>query len=96
MTPRLLPKKGDAGLIPSFEIMIANPAIRNQIREAKMHQAKGTMEASRRDGMQTMDMALRDLYESGHVEYEDVLRYLDNPRSLVAPGGTTGPRGGGR
>ena len=30
------------------------------------------METSRRDGMRTMDMALRELYESGQVEYEDV------------------------
>ena len=37
--------------------------------------------------MRTMDMALRELYESGQVEYEDVLRYLDNPRSIAGPGG---------
>jgi pilus retraction protein PilT len=96
VSQRLLPRKGESSLIPAFEIMIANPAIRNQIREAKMHQAKGTMEASRRDGMQTMDMCLRDLYETGMVEYEDVLRYLDNPRSLAAPSGSSPPRGGGR
>ena len=61
--------------------------------------ARGTMEASRRDGMRTMDMALKDLYESGQVEYEDVLRYLANPRAIVAPSGRvapTGGRGGGR
>ena len=88
--------------MPTFEVMVANPAIRNLIREAKMHQARGTMETSRRDGMCTMDMALREIYEAGLVEYEDVLRYLDNPRSIIghqpgaAPG--TGPnrRGGGR
>ena len=96
ISQRLLPRKGQSGLIPAFEVMIANPAIRNQIREAKMHQAKGTMEASRRDGMQTMDMCLRELYETGMVEYEDVLRYLDNPRSLTAPAGSIPPRGGGR
>ena len=101
VSQRLLPRKG-GGLAPAFEVMVANPAIRNLIREAKMHQARGTMETSRRDGMRTMDMALRELYESGQVEYEDVLRYLDNPRSIVGPGGAQpnmgGPnrRGGGR
>ena len=93
ISQRLLPKKG-GGLAPAFEVMVANPAIRNLIREAKMHQARGTMETSRRDGMRTMDMALRELYESGQVEYEDVLRYLDNPRSIAGPGGTTPPLGG--
>ena len=93
ISQRLLPKKG-GGLAPAFEVMVANPAIRNLIREAKMHQARGTMETSRRDGMRTMDMALRELYESGQVEYEDVLRYLDNPRSIAGPGGTTPHLGG--
>jgi len=90
VSQRLLPKKG-GGLVPAFELMVATPAIRNLIREAKMHQARGTMETSRRDGMRTMDMALRELYEGGAVEYEDVLRYLDNPRAIQGP--TAGPGG---
>jgi twitching motility protein PilT len=91
VSQRLLPKKG-GGLVPAFELMVANPAIRNLIREAKMHQARGTMETSRRDGMRTMDMALRELYENSLVEYEDVLRYLDNPRAIQGPGaGMTSP-----
>jgi pilus retraction protein PilT len=92
ISQRLLPKKG-GGLVPVFELMTATPAIRNLIRESKMHQARGTMEASRRDGMWTMDMALRDLYETGQVEYEDVIRYLANPRAIVAPAGRVSPPG---
>lgn len=97
VSQRLLPRKG-GGLVPAFELMVATPAIRNLIREAKMHQARGTMETSRRDGMRTMDMALRELYEGSLVEYEDVLRYLDNPRAIQAPGGAPGGprRPGGR
>ena len=41
VSQRLLPRKG-GGLAPAFEVMVANPAIRNLIREAKMHQARGT------------------------------------------------------
>jgi len=91
VSQRLLPKKDGTGLIPAFEMMIATPAIRNLIREEKMHQARGMMEASRRDGMLTMDHALRDLYESGQVEYEDVLRFLRNARSITVPGNGGGP-----
>ena len=86
VSQRLLPKKGEDGLVPAFEMMVATPAIRNLIREEKMHQARGTMEASRRDGMRTMDMALRELYEAGKVEYEDVLKYLLNARAIAVPG----------
>jgi twitching motility protein PilT len=101
VSQRLLPKKGGKGLVPAFEMMVATPAIRNLIREEKMHQARGTMEASRRDGSLTMDQALRALYEAGEIEYEDALRYLHNSRSISAPsaGGSSTPpppRGSGR
>jgi pilus retraction protein PilT len=101
VSQRLLPKKGGNGLVPAFEMMVATPAIRNLIREEKMHQARGTMEASRRDGNLTMDQALRALYEAGEIEYEDALRYLHNSRSISAPsaGGSSTPpppRGSGR
>jgi len=96
VSQRLLPKKGGEGVVPAFEMMIATPAIRNLIREEKMHQARGTMEASRRDGMVTMDRALRELYEQNTVEYEDVIRFLHNPRSIPVPnvGAVTSSSGG--
>lgn len=96
VSQRLLPKKNSGGLVPAFEIMVATPAIRNLIREEKMHQARGMMEASRRDGMRTMDMALKELYQKGQVEYEDVIRYLNNARSIPVPGTEGQPPGAHR
>jgi len=83
VSQRLLPKKSEEGRVPAFELMIATPAIRNLIRENKMHQALGVIETSRRDGMRTMDQALKTLHEKGEVRYEDALRFMNNPRALT-------------
>jgi twitching motility protein PilT len=47
--------------------MVGTNAVRNLIREAKLHQIPGIMQASKKDGMQTMDMALIDLVTKGLV-----------------------------
>ena len=47
--------------------MIGTTAVRNLIREMKLHQIPGIMQASKKDGMQTMDMALIDLVTRGLV-----------------------------
>ena len=77
--------KETSGRIACFEIMVATSAIRNLVRENKMHQALGMMEAAKRDGMITMDNALKDLYDRGLITYEDAARYLANPRYIPPP-----------
>jgi pilus retraction protein PilT len=99
VSQRLLPTRDGAGMVPAFELMVATPAIRNLIRENKMHQARGIIETSRRDGMRTMDQALKTLYENGDIHYEDALRFMYNPRALSPPASgvpttTTEKRGG--
>ena len=64
---------------------MATSAIRTLIRDNKMHQARSIMEGARRDGMVTMDHALKDLYDEGLVSYEAAQRFLSNPRGLQAP-----------
>jgi twitching motility protein PilT len=68
--------------VPVFEIMVANPSIRNLIRESKMHQALSMMETGRADGMVTMDAALKRLRDDGEIAYEEALRYVRNARVL--------------
>jgi len=60
ITQTLLKKK-TGGRIAALEIMTGTTAIRNLIREGKIHQIPGTMQVSQKDGMQTMDMALQNL-----------------------------------
>ena len=51
----------------ALELMVGTTAVRNLIREAKLHQIPGVMQVSQKDGMQTMDMALIDLVTRGLV-----------------------------
>ena len=75
ISQRLLARGDGNGRIAAFEVMIGTNAIRNLIRENKMHQALGVMEASKTEGMITMDRALADLLEQEMITEEDALRY---------------------
>lgn len=64
---QLLPTVSGSGRVCAQEIMIATPAIRNLVREAKAHQITSMIQTSGNIGMQTMDMCLRDLYMTGKI-----------------------------
>lgn len=66
-----LVKKKAGGRCAAVEMMTGTTAIRNLIRENKIHQIPGTMQVSQKDGMQTMDMALIDLVSRGVVTREE-------------------------
>jgi twitching motility protein PilT len=70
ITQTLLKKK-TGGRVAALEVMTGTTAIRNLIREGKIHQIPGTMQVSQKDGMQTMDMALVDLATRGIVSQEE-------------------------
>ncbi|MBC8141081.1 MAG: type IV pilus twitching motility protein PilT [Armatimonadetes bacterium] len=70
---QLIPKVDGAGRVCAQEIMIATPAIRNLIREAKAHQITSMIQTSGNIGMQTMDTSLRDLYMAGKITKEFAL-----------------------
>ncbi len=82
VSQRLLSRKG-GGRVAAYEVMIATPAIRNLIREAKMHQAIGLMEASQREGCQTLDQHIHALLTEGLITSEDAMRHM---RPKAGPG----------
>lgn len=71
---RLIPAIG-GGRVASSEILIANPAVRNIIREGKTHQLDGIIQTSAKEGMQSMDRTLAGLVQSGQITYEDARNY---------------------
>ena len=64
-------KKRAGGRIAALEILIGTPAVRNLIREGKIHQIPSTMQTGQKVGMQTLDMALLDLVRRGIVTIEE-------------------------
>src|SRR3982751_4617777 len=63
MSQTLIPKAAGSGRVLALEVMVPNPAIRNLIREEKIHQIYGQMQIGQsKFGMQTMNQALLDLY----------------------------------
>jgi twitching motility protein PilT len=78
ITQTLLKKKS-GGRIAALEIMTGTTAVRNLIREAKIHQLPGTIQVSQKDGMQTMEMSLQGLVARGLVTVEEARTKTSNP-----------------
>ncbi len=74
---KLLKKKG-GGRVAATEILIGVPAVRNLIREAKLHQIPSAMQTGQQHGMQTMDAAVAELTKKG---------VLDRPPATLKPDG---------
>ena len=68
----------DGGVQPAFEIMFLNNAIRNMIRESKIHQIDGVIATSQEEGMVSMDNSLIKLYRDGVISRENAAAYSSN------------------
>jgi twitching motility protein PilT len=67
MTQRLYKRLDGEGRVGAFEVMVCNNAVRNLIREAKIHQIESIMQTARGEGMQTMDAAVEQLVSMGMI-----------------------------
>ena len=67
--------------IPVFEIMRLTPAIRNMIRDNKIHQIDGVISSSPGQ-MRSMDQSLFELYKNGRITKETAINYAMNPEML--------------
>jgi twitching motility protein PilT len=68
VSQQLLPAKHGKGMVPAVEVMLGTPAIRNMIREEKVHQIPSMIETGTRFGMQSMNAALEELVRKDLVE----------------------------
>jgi twitching motility protein PilT len=71
---RLIPVIG-GGRIAAAEILIANPAVRNIIREGKSHQLEAVIQTGAEFGMQSMDHTLVGLIKAGTISYDEARNY---------------------
>ncbi len=72
----------EGGLVPAYEIMIMNGAIRSMIRESKTHQIDQAIASGGSEGMVSMDQSILKLYQQGLIEKDTALDYADNPDTL--------------
>lgn len=86
---RLVPKAG-GGLTAVFELMIANSAIRNLIRENKTHQIDNVIQTSTNEGMMLIESSLVRLVQQGVISKERALRTAFRPGELARMLGETG------
>ena len=68
--------------IPVFEVMRLNPAIRNMIRDNKIHQIDGVIASSAHEHMCSMDQSLFELYRQRKITKETALKYASNEDML--------------
>ncbi len=66
------------GRAAAFEVMHANHAVRNLIREGKSHQLESVMQTNRKMGMMTMDEAILQLYYEGRISRESAIQYAQD------------------
>ena len=83
LSQTLLPRLGERGRVAAVEVMVGTPAIRNLIRESKTHQITSTMQAGFKDGMQTLNQALRQLIKERVITFETALAHTSSPQELT-------------
>ena len=69
-------------MVPAFEIMVLTPAIRNLIREGKVHQIDGIIYTSAAENMIAMDSSILDLYKKGIIDRDTAISEAVNPEIM--------------
>ena len=80
VTQQLVPSV-NGGLVPAFEIMNVNNAIRTMIREQKTHQIDTVLQSE--SGMQTMDSSLLKLFRDGIISADTAVEYSYNQEIMA-------------
>jgi twitching motility protein PilT len=82
VTQQLIPVRTGNGRHVAVEVLVATPAIRNLIREGKVHQIYSAMQAGGKYGMQTMDQSLASLVQRGVISMELAIERCANEEDL--------------
>ena len=70
------------GRVPAFEVMIANTAVRNLIREGKTYELNNIIQLSNNEGMKTLDQSLIELVRKKLIKTEEALIRSSHPDRL--------------
>ncbi len=78
---RLIPRIS-GGLIPAYELLLANAAVKNLIRENRTHELDLVIDTSSQEGMVSLNRSLIDLLQRGEIAMENAVGYSLNPNEL--------------
>jgi twitching motility protein PilT len=96
LSQQLIPKAGTGGRALAIEVLVPNPAIRNLIREEKIHQIYSQMQIGQsKHGMQTLNQSLHELYLGRQITLEEAMgrsNDIDELKSMISAGGGAVPR----
>jgi twitching motility protein PilT len=81
---RLIPRVG-GGMVAAYEVMLANTAARNLIKEGKTHQLRNVLVTGQREGMITLEQSLNMLMHVGAISYESAVSRSLYPNELNKP-----------
>jgi twitching motility protein PilT len=83
VSQQLLPRMGAPGRVLALEVLVPNPAIRNLIREDKVHQIYSQMQVGQEKfGMQTLNQSLYSLYQRRLISQEEAMGRSLEPEEL--------------
>lgn len=82
VSQRLIPREDGGGRVAALEIMTHSPLIADLIFKGDVAGLKDVMARSGSLGMKTFDQSLYDLYEAGHISFEEALRAADSKNEL--------------
>lgn len=82
ISQQLIPRADGRGRVAAFEVLHANNAIRNLIREGKSHQIANIMQTNRKMGMITMDEAILQLAREGKINRQMAVAFAQEPDAM--------------
>lgn len=82
VSQQLIPSADGNSMVSAFELMTTTPAVKNMIRENKIHQIDGLIYSSSADSMFSMDVSLASLCRAGRISKEEALAHASNPEML--------------
>ena len=82
ISQQLIRREDGRGRVAALEVLFANTAIRNMIRENKTYQIISTMQTGKRQGMQTMDDAIYELFLRGDISADSAVSYAQDPVNM--------------
>lgn len=83
ISQQLIPTRDGMGRVAAFEVMHANHAVRNLIREGKSHQLVSVMQTNRKMGMITMDESISQLYFEGKIGRDMAVQFAVDPDNML-------------